>query len=360
LSSLSSSFSPINPTYSASVSNIINTKQPTLTNQLYVITSSLALSASYYPTQIIQTTVASASWVSSSVKIINSDTASVANSILFNNLKTTDTPTFASINAGASVTATTFIGNLNGNVVGNLTGNSTGSIFGSASYAKSSNSASYATNAGNAISAQDSSTAEKAALADTASYILPINISNNYSSSVSTQIGLKQNILTNSLYVLTASLALTASYASNSGGTSLGTGSTYPITSSWAVNSLSASYVSFSQSYQANTVSSSWASSFISSSYISASSIDGQLFNSQLPLIINATHASTSTTSINSMFSDTASYALNADTATISVSASYAPGNPSISASYALNSDTASYANGYVLKSLAIAYAVAL
>jgi hypothetical protein len=40
-----------------------------------------------------------------------------------------------------------------------------------------------------------------------------------------------------------SSYALTASYAANGGGASLSTGSTYPITSSWSNNSLTASYV---------------------------------------------------------------------------------------------------------------------
>jgi hypothetical protein len=43
---------------------------------LYVLTASLATSASYYPAQTIQTTVASASWVSASAKITTADTAS--------------------------------------------------------------------------------------------------------------------------------------------------------------------------------------------------------------------------------------------------------------------------------------------
>ena len=42
---------------------------------------------------------------------------------------------------------------------------------------------------------------------------------------------------------ISASYALTASYALNGGGSSLTTGSTYPITSSWALNSDTSSYV---------------------------------------------------------------------------------------------------------------------
>ena len=58
---------------------------------------------------------------------------------------------------------------------------------------------------------------------------------------------------------ISASYALTASYAANSsGGSTLTTGSTYPITSSWSVNSISSSY-SLTASYSATSLSASYA-----------------------------------------------------------------------------------------------------
>jgi hypothetical protein len=79
------------------------------------------------------------------------------------------------------------------------------------------------------------------------------------------------------LGIISSSFATTASFALNGGGagTSLGTGSTYPITSSWATNALTAS-LAVTTSYQqitSLTTSSSYASSSASSSYISVSNI---------------------------------------------------------------------------------------
>jgi len=117
-----------------------------------------------------------------------------------------------------------------------------------------------------------------------------------------------------SLNTISSSYALTASYALNSG-TSLGTGSTYPITASWANNAVSSSY-SLTSSYVENTISSSYA---LSSSY--------------------------STNSNSSSYSLTASYALNSGTTL--TTGSYYPitsswSNYSVSSSYSL---TSSYTN---------------
>lgn len=72
-SSVSASYAPVEPVYSASVSSQFGTKQDTLTNTLYVLTASLATSASYYPAQIIY---ASSSWASASLSASYAQTSS--------------------------------------------------------------------------------------------------------------------------------------------------------------------------------------------------------------------------------------------------------------------------------------------
>jgi len=105
-------------------------------------------------------------------------------------------------------------------------------------------------------------------------------------------------LFTGSTYPITASWALTASYAlnANAGGTQLYTGSTYPITASWALNG-------GTQLYTASTypITASWA---VSSSYaLYALSGGTQLFTG-------------STYPITSSWGITASYALNSGTST--------------------------------------------
>ncbi len=71
------------------------------------------------------------------------------------------------------------------------------------------------------------------------------------------------NLITGSTYPITGSWSInslysvTASYALNGGGSSLSTGSYYPITSSWAINALTASYVPVGNSVTATFISSS-------------------------------------------------------------------------------------------------------
>jgi hypothetical protein len=111
--------------------------------------------------------------------------------------------------------------------------------------------------------------------------------------------------------VVSSSYALTASYALNGGGggTTLVTGSTYPITSSWANNVVSASY-SLTSSYSNNSISASysftasyWSGSVISSSYSDTSSYSN-----------NSTSASYSLNALSSSYSLTASYSLISET----------------------------------------------
>jgi len=108
-----------------------------------------------------------------------------------------------------------------------------------------------------------------------------------------------------------ATNALTASFASNAG-SSLTTGSTYPITSSWANNSISSSFSTTS----ATATSANTANSATSASYSLSSS-----------------YSVNSTTSTSSSFASTASYNLN------SISSSFAA-----TSSYNLNSISSSYA----------------
>ena len=141
---------------------------------------------------------------------------------------------------------------------------------------------------------------------------------------------------TGSTYPITASSAISASWAPSGGGggTTLITGSTYQITSSWTNNitssgiignitsfssswssqSLSASYAPFTDN--PNAVSASWASSSISSSYITASNIDG--------IVSSASYANTASY-ISSSNIDGIITAISASWASSSISASYAP-----------------------------------
>lgn len=133
---------------------------------------------------------------------------------------------------------------------------------------------------------------------------------------------------------VSASYALTASYALNggSGGINLTTGSTYPITSSWANNVVSASY-SLTSSYSNNSTSASysltasyWSGSIVSSSYALTASYALNGGGGGTTLITGSTYSITSSWSNNSISSS------------VSISSSY-----TVTASYSSNSLTASY-----------------
>ena len=174
--------------------------------------------------------------------------------------------------------------------------------------------------------------------------------------------------------VNSASYALTASYIIGGGGTSLTTGSTYPITSSWSNNSISSSYsnnttsasYALSSSYALNSgttlitgstypITSSWSNNSVSSSYsnisvsssfattsTSTTSASYSLSSSYSTTAANATSATNATNSTSASYSLTSSYSVNSSTAISSSFASTASYNlNSISSSYAL---TASYA----------------
>jgi len=119
--------------------------------------------------------------------------------------------------------------------------------------------------------------------------------------------------------------ALTASYAAG-GGTTLTTGSTYPITSSWATNAISSSFSTFAVSATSATSANS-ANTATSASYSLSSS-----YSLNSTTATSSSFASTSSYNLNSISS---SFSVNASTASYvvnSVSSSY-----SLTASYALN-----------------------
>ena len=137
---------------------------------------------------------------------------------------------------------------------------------------------------------------------------------------------------------VSASYALTASYALNStgGGTTLITGSTYPITASWAEYVVSSSY-SLSASYALTSSFSQTALSALSASYSNTSS-----YSITSSYAFTSSYASTALSSAfaySSSFAETASYfsgsisnAISAISSSYSLSGSYA-----LTASYALN-----------------------
>ena len=147
---------------------------------------------------------------------------------------------------------------------------------------------------------------------------------------------------------VSASYALTASYALNStgGGTLLVTGSTYPITASWAEYVVSSSY-SLTASYALTSSFSQTASSALSASYALTSS-----FSQTASSALSASYALTSS------FSEIASSALSAsysNTSSYSITSSYAftssYASTALSSAFAYSSslaETASYFSGSI------------
>lgn len=201
----------------------------------------------------------------------------------------------------------------------------------------------------NAVSSNTSISSSHALIANSASYVL------NSKNSISASYALNSTIAESSSF---ATSAVSASYALNagSGGTLIQTGSNYPITSSWSNNSVSSSHslISVSSSYALNSnegsslitgstypITSSWSNNSQTASYISGSitlsgtsGYYGKYFEGSL-------------SSTSSIFEDsngiTISVPLRA-TSSLAISASYAPGSPSISSSYSTTALSASYA----------------
>jgi hypothetical protein len=174
---------------------------------------------------------------------------------------------------------------------------------------------------------------------------------------------------------VSSSYALTASYALNSsgGGTTLTTGSTYPITSSWANNVTSASY-SLTASYALNggsggttlttgstyPITASWSNNSISSSYVLTASYALNSSGGGTTLTTGSSYPITSSWSNNAT---SASYALNSGTtlttgSTYPITSSWS--NNSVSSSYAINSTSSSLSStaSYVLNSISASYSL--
>jgi len=137
---------------------------------------------------------------------------------------------------------------------------------------------------------------------------------------------------------VSASYALTASYALNStgGGTTLITGSTYPITASWAEYVVSSSY-SLTASYALTSSFSETASSALSASYSNTSS-----YSITSSYAFTSSYASTALSSAfaySSSLAETASYFSGSiSNAIYAISSSYSlSGSYALTASYALN-----------------------
>lgn len=154
------------------------------------------------------------------------------------------------------------------------------------------------------------------------SYPITSSWSNN---SISSSNSINSDIATSASLSTSASYALSASFASNAG-TSLITGSTYFITSSWSNNSVSSSYsnISISSSFATTSTSTTSASYSLSSSYSTTATNATSASYS-----LTSSYSVNSSTAISSSFASTASYNLN------SISSSYA-----LTASYAMNGGT--------------------
>jgi hypothetical protein len=290
-----------------------------------------------------------------------------------------------SLSGYATTGSNTFIGNqiISGSLI--VTNGITGSLYGTSSYSNNSTSASYAPTNTNI-------TASWSINSVTASYVVTAQTASYYGGSV-----------------VSSSYALTASYALNggSGGTTLITGSTYPITSSWANNVVSASYaltasycLNSSNAVGADAVSGSFSSSSIwefthslnanpilvqaydtnfnqiipqnifllnsnvvrlsfpvsASGYAIAARSGIQIISSSVGtgLITGSTYPITSSWAnnvISSSYSLTSSYSSNSTTASYSLTASYWSGSVisasyALTASYALNAGTATNVSG--------------
>ncbi len=201
-----------------------------------------------------------------------------------------------------------------------------------------------ANNSSTSTSASYSSTASVALNALTSSYInVATNaVSSSFASTAS--ISVSSSFAATSSYNLnsiSSSYSLTASFAANAG-SSLTTGSTYPITASWSNNSISSSYSTFAVSSNSATS----ANTATSASYatVAGSSTSATTANSatSASYSLTSSYSINSTTATSSSFASTASYNLNSISSSFSVNsltASYIVN--SISSSYAL---TASYA----------------
>jgi hypothetical protein len=195
-----------NVSISGSISNAISSSYSNIANTATSATSAnTATSSSYATTASTATSATSANTANSATSASYSLSSSFA------------------ITAGTATSATS------------ATSANSANTATSASYSLSS---SFATNA---VTATTAGTATSATSATSASYSLSSSYSINSTTATSSSFASTASYNLNSV---SSSYSLTASYALNggSGGTTLTTGSTYPITSSWAINATTASY----------------------------------------------------------------------------------------------------------------------
>jgi hypothetical protein len=192
------------------------------------VSSSFATTSSYNLNSISSSYSLSASFALNAGTLLTTGSTYPITSSWSNNSISSSYSTFA-VSATSATTATS---------ANTATSASYATVAGSATSATSATSANSATSASYSLSSSysvNSTTAISSSFASTASYNLN-SISSSFSTNASTA-----SYVANSV---SSSYALTSSYALNAGGggTTLTTGSTYPITSSWANNVITASY----------------------------------------------------------------------------------------------------------------------
>jgi hypothetical protein len=282
--------------------------------------STLSLTASYVLSNNIGGVVKnslSASWVSSSVKIVNADTASYIKGVyVIGSVLNADTASLATNALNANYALTTNVCNFasfagEAGIATNAT---------SALYASSSTLAVYATNAGSAsyapgnpsISSSYATTASYACNIVTASYALSASWVETVSNTIHT---VYSDYSGTSSYALSASYGLTASY------------------SRLATNSATASYIPH--------ISASWIdagklANTILPDTISINQINAQSFSGSFQGNIYGVLSGVASNSITASNADTASYIKNAVSSSYSLTASYI--NNAVSSSYGLTS----------------------
>lgn len=215
-----------------------------------------------------------------------------------------------------------------------LAPNITGSLLGSSSYSTTSSvaltaltssyiniatnavSSSYAATSSYILNAVSSSFSNTSSLANTASYVLN-SVSSSFASTASYN-----------LNSVSSSYSLTSSYAANAG-SSLVTGSTYPITSSWANNSISSSYATNAgTSNTANSANAATSASYALTASFAANAGSSLTTGSTYPITaswsISSSYVASTGNSISSSFATTASYVANTLSSSYSLTASYA------------------------------------
>ena len=232
-------------------------RSPNITGSLLGTSSfsNNSISASYSLTSSVALTALTSSYINIATNAVSSSYAGTASVSTSSSFATTSSYNINSISSSYSLTAS-FAANAGSSLITGSTypitsswsNNSISSSYStfadsatsatSATSANTATSASYATNAGSSTSATTANTANSAT---SASYSLSSSYSINSNTAISSSFASTASYVVNSI---SSSYALTASHALNAsgGGTTLTTGSTYPITSSWANNAITASF----------------------------------------------------------------------------------------------------------------------